>query len=50
MIVQDPTLLHQVDLFAGLGADGYLLVNTGADASTSSGSTSSSHGSGRSGC
>ena len=29
MIVQDPTLLHQVDLFAGLGADGYLLVNTG---------------------
>jgi pyruvate ferredoxin oxidoreductase gamma subunit len=29
VIVQDPTLLHQVDLFAGLGADGYLLVNTG---------------------
>jgi pyruvate ferredoxin oxidoreductase gamma subunit len=28
VIVQDPTLLHQVDLFAGLGADGYLLVNT----------------------
>jgi pyruvate ferredoxin oxidoreductase gamma subunit len=28
LIVQDPTLLHQVDLFAGLGADGYLLVNT----------------------
>jgi pyruvate ferredoxin oxidoreductase gamma subunit len=29
LIVQDPTLLHQVDLFAGLGADGYLLLNTG---------------------
>jgi pyruvate ferredoxin oxidoreductase gamma subunit len=28
LIVQDPTLLHQVDLFAGLGPDGYLLVNT----------------------
>jgi pyruvate ferredoxin oxidoreductase gamma subunit len=29
VIVQDPTLVHQVDLFAGLAADGYLLVNTG---------------------
>jgi pyruvate ferredoxin oxidoreductase gamma subunit len=29
VVVHDPTLLHQVDLFAGLGADGYLLVNTG---------------------
>jgi len=29
IIVQDPTLLHQVDLFAGLGAEGYLLLNTG---------------------
>jgi pyruvate ferredoxin oxidoreductase gamma subunit len=28
VIVQDPTLLHQVDLFGGLGPDGYLLVNT----------------------
>jgi len=28
LIVQDPTLLHQVDLFAGLKPDGYLLVNT----------------------
>jgi pyruvate ferredoxin oxidoreductase gamma subunit len=28
VIVQDPTLLHQVDLFSGLGADGYLLVNS----------------------
>ena len=28
LIVQDPTLLHQVDLFAGLSRDGYLLVNT----------------------
>jgi pyruvate ferredoxin oxidoreductase gamma subunit len=29
VIVQDPTLLHQVDLFAGLADDGYLIVNTG---------------------
>ena len=29
LIVQDPTLLHQVNLFEGLEADGYVLVNTG---------------------
>jgi pyruvate ferredoxin oxidoreductase gamma subunit len=28
VIVQDPTLLHQVNLFAGLEPGGYLLVNT----------------------
>jgi pyruvate ferredoxin oxidoreductase gamma subunit len=28
VIVQDPTLLHQVDLFAGLKPDGYLLINS----------------------
>ena len=28
LIVQDPTLLHQVDLFNGLGPDGYLLINS----------------------
>lgn len=28
LIVQDPTLLHQVNLFAGLKPDGHLLVNT----------------------
>ncbi len=28
LIVQDPTLLHQVDLFSGLGADGYMLINS----------------------
>ncbi len=28
LIVQDPTLLHQVDLFAGLGDDGYVLLNS----------------------
>jgi pyruvate ferredoxin oxidoreductase gamma subunit len=28
LIVQDPTLLHQVDVFAGLRPEGYLLVNT----------------------
>ncbi len=29
LIIQDPTLLHQVDLFAGLKQDGYILLNTG---------------------
>ena len=28
LIVQDPTLLHQVDLFGGLPADAFVLVNT----------------------
>jgi len=28
LIIQDPTLLHQVDLFAGLKRDGYILINT----------------------
>jgi pyruvate ferredoxin oxidoreductase gamma subunit len=28
LIVQDPTLLHQVDLFSGLGPDGYILINS----------------------
>jgi pyruvate ferredoxin oxidoreductase gamma subunit len=28
VVVQDPTLLHQVNLFAGLDPDGYLLFNT----------------------
>src|SRR4051794_2363486 len=28
VVVQDPTLLHQVDLFAGLEAGGFLLLNT----------------------
>lgn len=28
LIVQDPTLLHQVDLFGGLGEQGYLLINS----------------------
>ncbi len=28
LIVQDPTLLHQVNLFAGLRDDGFLIVNT----------------------
>jgi pyruvate ferredoxin oxidoreductase gamma subunit len=28
LLVQDPTLLHQVDLFAGLTADGYVLINS----------------------
>ena len=28
LIIQDPTLLHQVDLFSGLQAGGYILVNS----------------------
>jgi pyruvate ferredoxin oxidoreductase gamma subunit len=28
VIVQDPTLLHQVDLFGGLRGDGYVILNT----------------------
>lgn len=28
LIVQDPTLLHQVALFDGLGPDGYVLINS----------------------
>jgi pyruvate ferredoxin oxidoreductase gamma subunit len=28
LIIQDPTLLHQVDVFAGLKRDGYILINT----------------------
>ncbi len=28
VIVQDPTLLHQVDVFGGLAADGYVLINS----------------------
>ena len=28
LIVQDPTLLHQVDVFSGLVKDGYILINT----------------------
>ena len=28
LIIQDPTLLHQVDVFSGLVADGYILINT----------------------
>ena len=28
LIIQDPTLLHQVDVFGGLARDGYILINT----------------------
>jgi pyruvate ferredoxin oxidoreductase gamma subunit len=28
LIIQDPTLLHQADLFAGLGREGYMLINS----------------------
>jgi pyruvate ferredoxin oxidoreductase gamma subunit len=31
LIVQDPTLLHQVAVFSGLAADGYILINTERD-------------------
>ena len=28
VLIQDPTLLHQVDVFSGLKPDGYILLNT----------------------
>jgi pyruvate ferredoxin oxidoreductase gamma subunit len=28
LIIQDPTLLHQVDIFSGLQHNGYILINT----------------------
>ncbi|GAB3549925.1 pyruvate ferredoxin oxidoreductase subunit gamma [Noviherbaspirillum agri] len=28
LIIQDPTLLHQVDLFSGVASDGYILINS----------------------
>lgn len=28
LIIQDPTLLHQVEVFAGLSPDGYVLINS----------------------
>jgi pyruvate ferredoxin oxidoreductase gamma subunit len=28
LIIQDPTLLHQVDVFSGLTPEGYILINT----------------------
>jgi len=28
LIIQDPTLLHQVEVFAGLARDGFVLINT----------------------
>lgn len=31
LIVQDPTLLHQIDVFAGLKPDGYVLLNSAHD-------------------
>jgi len=31
VIIQDPTLLHQVDLFGGLSEDGYILLNSERD-------------------
>jgi len=31
LIIQDPTLLHQAELFQGLGRDGYMLVNSAKD-------------------
>lgn len=29
LVIQDPTLLHQVDVFAGFKREGYVLINTG---------------------
>jgi pyruvate ferredoxin oxidoreductase gamma subunit len=33
LIIQDPTLLHQVDVFGGLVPQGYILLNTSRDLS-----------------
>jgi len=35
IIIQDVTLLHQVDLFAGLATEGFVLVNTSRASTTS---------------
>jgi pyruvate ferredoxin oxidoreductase gamma subunit len=32
LVIQDPTLLHQVDVFSGLAADGRVLINSAKDA------------------
>jgi pyruvate ferredoxin oxidoreductase gamma subunit len=29
LVIQDPTLLHQVNVFSGLSPDGYILINSG---------------------
>jgi pyruvate ferredoxin oxidoreductase gamma subunit len=31
LVIQDPTLLHQVDVFSGLASDGYVLLNSSRD-------------------
>jgi pyruvate ferredoxin oxidoreductase gamma subunit len=31
VIIQDPTLLHQVDVFSGLRPDGYILINSSSN-------------------
>lgn len=31
LVIQDPTLLHQVDVFSGLAKDGYVLLNSSRD-------------------
>ena len=31
LIIQDPTLLHQVDVFSGMVRDAYILINTSRD-------------------
>jgi pyruvate ferredoxin oxidoreductase gamma subunit len=31
LVIQDPTLLHQVDVFGGLAPDGYVLFNSSRD-------------------
>jgi pyruvate ferredoxin oxidoreductase gamma subunit len=39
VIIQDPTLLHQVDVLAGLRPDGYVLVNSPGDVDLDTSST-----------
>ena len=34
LIIQDPTLLHQVDVFSGVAADAFVLINTSGTVAT----------------
>jgi hypothetical protein len=43
LIVQDSTLLHQADVFQGLGADGCVLISSRRSTASSWGSPRSRH-------
>ena len=50
LIVQDPTLLHQVDVFSGLCPDGYILINSSRGIDELGLADLEASASGRSGC